>query len=175
MNNKSAALRLLDEAIRNLPDDPELLYSEVLLLDPFQDKDKLDRLLKKLLQVEPNSPTYLNAYAYTLALQNRRLDEARQYVEQALEFAPEQASILDTLGLISYLQNDFDTSAQVLEKAFALSSTVKIGVRYAKALYMQGNLTKFSQVLQQLQQKYPNDPQLEQLHSLLLPQHSPQS
>ena len=96
-------------------------------------------------------------------------------MEQALEFAPEQASILDTLGLISYLQNDFDTSAQVLEKAFALSATVKIGVRYAKALYMQGNLTKFSQVLQQLQQKYPNDPQLEQLHSLLLPQHSPQS
>ncbi|MCO8101957.1 tetratricopeptide repeat protein [Acinetobacter indicus] len=175
MNNKTAALRLLDEAIRNLPDDPELLYSEVLLLDPYQDQDKLDRLLKKLLQVEPNSPTYLNAYAYTLALQNRRLDEARQYVEQALEFAPEQASILDTLGLISYLQNDFDTSAQVLEKAFALSATVKIGVRYAKALYMQGNLTKFSQVLQQLQQKYPNDPQLEQLHSLLLPQHSPQS
>ncbi len=33
-----------------------------------------------------------------LALQNRRLDEARRYVEQALEFAPEQASILDTLG-----------------------------------------------------------------------------
>ena len=29
---------------------------------------------------------------YTLALQNRRLKEARQYAEQALEYAPEQAS-----------------------------------------------------------------------------------
>lgn len=169
MGNKKAAMRLLDEAIKNVPDDPELIYSEVLLLDAYQDQDKLDKLLKKLLEIEPNSPTYLNAYAYTLALQNRRLDEARQYVEHALEFAPEQASILDTLGYITFLQNDFKTSALVLEKAYEMSQSVKIGVRYAKALYMQGDLTKFNHVLQQLQKKHPNDPQLEQLKSLLLP------
>lgn len=169
MGNKKAAMRLLDEAIKNVPDDPELIYSEVLLLDPYQDQDKLDKLLKKLLEIEPNSPTYLNAYAYTLALQNRRLDEARQYVEHALDFAPEQASILDTLGYITFLQNDFKTSALVLEKAYEISQSVKIGVRYAKALYMQGDLTKFNHVLQQLQKKHPNDPQLEQLKSLLLP------
>ncbi|MDK1682791.1 hypothetical protein [Acinetobacter terrestris] len=171
MGNKKAAMRLLDEAIKNIPDDPELIYSEVLLLDAYQDQDKLDKLLKRLLEIEPNSPTYLNAYAYTLALQNRRLDEARQYVEHALEFAPEQASILDTLGYITFLQNDFKTSARVLEKAYEMSQSVKIGVRYAKALYMQGDLTKFNHVLQQLQKKHPNDPQLEQLKSLLLPPH----
>ncbi|MDN5511841.1 tetratricopeptide repeat protein [Acinetobacter sp.] len=170
MDNKKAAIRLLDEAIKNVPDDPELIYSEVLLLDPYQDRDKLDKLLQKLLEIEPNSPTYLNAYAYTLALQNRRLNEARKYVEHALEFAPEQASILDTLGYITFLQNDFKTSAQVLEQAYQLSQSVKIGVRYAKSLYMQGDLTKFSKVLQQLQKNHPNDPQLEQLKSLLLPQ-----
>ena len=67
MNNKKAALALLDEAIKNLPDDPELIYAEVLLLDPFTDRDKLDKTLKQLLAIEPNNPTYLNAYAYTLA------------------------------------------------------------------------------------------------------------
>lgn len=175
MDNKKAAIRLLDEAIKNISDDPELIYSEVLLLDPYEDKDKLDKLLKKLLAIEPNSPTYLNAYAYTLALQNRRLDEARKYVETALEFAPEQASILDTLGYITFLQNDFKTSAEALEKAYQMSQSIKIGVRYAKAVYMQGNLTKFSQVLQQLQKKYPNDAQLDPLKSLLLPPHMKKS
>lgn len=171
MNNKKAAVRLLDEAVKNLPDDPELIYAEVLMLDPFQDREKLDNLLKKLLRLEPNSPTYLNAYAYTLAMQNRRLDEARSYVEHALEYAPEQASILDTLGYICFLQNDFITSAQVLEKAYNLSHSVNIGTRYARAIFMQGDMNKFNQVLQQLQQKYPNDPQLDQLNSLLLPQY----
>ncbi|TCB38104.1 tetratricopeptide repeat protein [Acinetobacter sp. ANC 4910] len=170
MSNTKAARRLLDEAIKNLPDDPDLIYAEVLLLDPFQDRAKLEQLLNRLLEIEPNSPTYLNAYAYTLALQNRRLDDARHYVELALEYTPDQASILDTLGYITYLQNDFATSAQVLSKAYTLSNSVSIGVRYAKALYMQGKITEFSTVLQQLKQKHPNDPQLEQLNSLLLPQ-----
>ncbi|MEK7738563.1 MAG: hypothetical protein AAB326_00815, partial [Pseudomonadota bacterium] len=83
MGNKKAALRLLTEAVKNLPDDPEILYSEILLLDPFEDRDLLDKALKQLLTLEPNNPAYLNAYAYTLALQNRRLDEARKYAEHA--------------------------------------------------------------------------------------------
>ncbi|MBU3847140.1 MAG: hypothetical protein H9855_09235 [Candidatus Acinetobacter avistercoris] len=170
MGNKKAALGLLNEAVKNLPDDPELLYSEVLLLDPFTDRDQLDSVLKKLLKIEPNSPTYLNAYAYTLALQNTRLDEARGYAERALENAPEQASILDTLGYITFLQNDFDQASKVLGKAYDLSKSINIGIRFAKALYMQGALEKFSNVLQQLQKNHPNDPQLEQLNSLLLPQ-----
>nr|WP_212771574.1 MULTISPECIES: tetratricopeptide repeat protein [Acinetobacter] len=173
--NKKAALALLDEAVKNLPDDPELIYAQVLLLDPFQDREKLDQTLKHLLEIEPNSPTYLNAYAYTLALQNRRLNEARQYAEHALEYAPEQASILDTLGYVCILQNDYDTAVPVLAKAYSLSQNLKIGVRYAKALYMQGSLTKFSEVLKQLKQKYHNDPQLDQLDALLLPQQFKQS
>ena len=170
MGHDKAALRLLDEAVKNLPDDPELVYSQVLLLDPFQNRERLDKALKQLLQLEPNSPTYLNAYAYTLALQNRRLDEARRYAERALEFAPEQASILDTLGYITFLQNDFDRASQALGQAYALSPSVNIGVRYAKSLYMQGALEKFNQVLQQLQLNHPNDPQLNQLNSLILPE-----
>lgn len=169
IDNKKAALRLLKEAVKNLPDDPELLYSEVLLLDPFEDRDQLDKALKQLLNIEPNNPAYLNAYAYTLALQNRRLGEARSYAEHALEYAPDQASILDTLGYITFLQNDFDAASNILSKAYSLSHSVNIGVRYAKALYMQGALPEFNEVLQQLKQNHPNDPQLNQLDSLILP------
>ncbi len=168
MGNKTAAVQLLDEATHNLPDDPELIYAQVLLLDPFTERDQLDRTLKQLLQIEPNSPTYLNAYAYTLALQNRRLSEARKYAELALEYAPEQASILDTLGYIAFLQNDFKSAENYLGQAYQISDNVGIGVRYARSLYMQGSMGKFDALLQQLQQKYPSDPQLQQLQSLIL-------
>ena len=175
MGNKRAAIRLLDEAMQHLEDDPELIYAEVLLLDPFMQRDRLDQLLTLLLDIEPNHPAYLNAYAYTLALQNRRLDEARQYAEQAVTMAPDQASILDTLGFVAYLQNDFSTAAKVLENAYVLSDNVAIGVRYARAVYMQGDLGKFYRILKQLQQNHPNDPQLEPLNSLLLPNTLPKS
>lgn len=170
MGNKRAAIRLLDEAIQHLQDDPELIYAEVLLLDAFLQRDRLDQLLTILLDLEPNHPAYLNAYAYTLALQNRRLDEAREYAERALEMAPDQASIMDTLGFVAYLQNDFATAAQVLKNAYLLSDNINIGVRYARSVYMQGDLAGFYQILKQLQQKHPNDKQLEPLNSLLLPQ-----
>lgn len=175
LGNKKAALGLLREASKNLPEDPELLYSQVLLLDPFQDREQLEKVLNTLLEIEPNSPTYLNAYAYTLALQNRHLDQARHYAEQALLNAPDQASILDTLGYITFLQNDFETAAKVLKNAYNLSKSIKIGVRYAKALYMQGSLVEFNQVLQQLQINHPNDPQLIPLDALLLPLNSQKS
>ncbi len=57
-----------------------------------------------------------------------------------------------------------------LAKAYELSNSLKIGICYARSVFMQGDMNKFDALLQQLQQKHPNDPQLEQLHSLLLPQ-----
>ncbi|WP_343595192.1 tetratricopeptide repeat protein [Acinetobacter sp.] len=168
-HHKQAAIELLDEAIHNLPDDPDLLYTQVLFLDPYQDQERLEKDLNKLLSIEPNSPTYLNAYAYTLALQNRRLEDARRYVEHALDYAPDQASILDTFGFIAFLQNDFKSAIPALEKAYELNNNASTGIRLAKSLYLQGDVQRFNTLLQQLQQSFPDNPQVIQLHSLLLP------
>ncbi|MEB3767623.1 tetratricopeptide repeat protein [Acinetobacter sp. MD2] len=165
---KKAAVELLDEAIHNLPDDPDLIYAQVLLLDPYQDRERLDKDLNQLLNIEPNSPTYLNAYAYTLALQNRRLNDARKYVEHALEYAPDQSSILDTFGFIAFLQNDFKAAIPALTQAFEANHNINTGVRLAKALYLQGSTKRFNSLLQQLLHQFPNDPQVIQLKNLLL-------
>lgn len=168
------AIQLLDDAIQQMPDDAELIYTQVLLLDPFKDRKQLDQALNRLLEIEPNSPTFLNAYAYTLARQNRKLDTARKYAEQALSYAPQQASILDTLGYIAFLQNDFDMAVNALASAYTLSPSASIGVRYAKALYMHGDMEKFMQVCDLLQQQYPNSEEIAQLQHLLIPSTSAQ-
>ncbi len=163
------AIKLLDEALVQMPEDVELIYAQVLLFDPFSDKERLDVALNKLLDIEPNSPTFLNAYAYTLARQNRRLAEARKYAEQALSYAPQQASILDTLGYVAFLQNDFDTAVKTLAQAYNLSPSLSIGVRYAHALYMHGDLQQFSELCTQLQSQYPDATEINQLKHLLVP------
>lgn len=167
--HKAQAIRLLDEAIQQMPDDPELIYAQVLLLDPYVDRVRLDNALQKLLEIEPNSPTFLNAYAYTLALQNRNLDRARQYAEQALSYAPQQSSILDTLGYIAFLQNDIEVAVKALAEAYHLSPSLNIGLRYAKALYLHGDLALFTEITNQLQQHYPDSSDVEQLSKLLVP------
>lgn len=169
MGENQRAITLLNEAIQQMPEDPELIYAQVLLYDPFTDRDALDNALNKLLEIEPNSPTFLNAYAYTLARQNRKLDLARKYAEQALSYAPQQASILDTLGYIAFLQNDFDLAVKALAEAYALSPNLSIGVRYAKALYMHGDIQPFTQLCETLHNQYPDSEEVAQLLHLLVP------
>ncbi|OEY98076.1 hypothetical protein BJI46_00690 [Acinetobacter qingfengensis] len=174
IGQKQRAITLLDDAIQQMPDDAELIYAQVLLFDPFQDRDRLDHALNRLLDIEPNSPTFLNAYAYTLALQNRKLDIARKYAEQALNYAPQQASILDTLGYIAFLQNDLDVAVKSLAEAYNLSPNLSIGIRYAKALYMYGDIEQFAKLCEILAEHYPDSPEVLELQHLLIPIQSTQ-
>lgn len=166
-NDNQDAIELLHEAIQNLPDDPDLIYSQVLLLDPIQDHILLEQNLNRLLALEPNSPTYLNAYAYTLAVQNRRLHDARLYAERALDQAPDQASILDTYGFIAFLQNDFKTAIPVLEKAYLANHSPKTGARLATAFYLTGEINQFISLTKKLQLDFPQHAEVLQLNALL--------
>lgn len=171
VGRKKEALSLLQEASQDLAEDPDLLYAQILLLDPYQEQKRLDRVLNQLLLLEPNNPNYLNAYAYTLALQNRDLKRARKFAENALAQDPTQPSFLDTLGYIAFLQNDFKTAIQSLSQAYKYAPSASIGTKYAHALYMYGDLDKFTQLVQQLKQKYPDNEQILQLDMLILPDH----
>ncbi|RYZ93979.1 MAG: tetratricopeptide repeat protein, partial [Moraxellaceae bacterium] len=134
-------------------------YARVLLLKP-DEQALLDQELERLLTIEPNSPTYLNAYAYTLATQNRRLTDARQLAERANALAPNQASILDTLGLVAFLQKDYDTAVQILQKALSLGDNLNIALRLAKTYQAKGDTTAFETLKTQLHLKYPDEMQV---------------
>ncbi|TXJ06608.1 MAG: tetratricopeptide repeat protein [Acinetobacter sp.] len=166
---RQAAIHLLNEALQQMPDDAELIYTQVLLFDPFKEQERLDDALNRLLHIEPNSPTFLNAYAYTLAQQNRNLKQARKYAEQALSYAPQQASILDTLGYIAFLQNDFDIAVKTSAQAYAISPSLSIGIHYARALYMSGDIQNFAKICDELQRQYPHSDEVKQLQHLLIP------
>lgn len=172
-NNQIAlANQLLDEAIQQMPENTELIYEQVLILDPFIDQEKIQQRLDELLIIEPQNPVFLNAYAYTLARQNRDLDTAKKYAEQALADAPDQPAILDTLGYIAFLQNDFIHAIQYYEQAFERNPSLTTGTRYAQALYMHGDHDRFAKILLELSKKYPQDKEVNQLKQLLLQSNS---
>lgn len=147
-----AARKLLDEALISNPDDPELIYARILLLGNNEQK-LLDRELERLLSIEPNSPTYLNAYAYTLATQNRRLNDARRLAERANSLAPDQSAILDTLGFVALQQKDYKFAINTLEHAYQLSDSASIAQRLLQAYQAVGNQAAAQQIQQQLQSK----------------------
>lgn len=158
-----AARVLVDEALKNIPDDPELVYARVLLLKP-NEQQLLDAELERLLTIEPNNPTYLNAYAYTLANQNRRLSDARQLAERANALAPNQPAIMDTLGFVAYLQRDYAAAVKILSKALTLGDNVNIALRLAKVYQLNGDQVSFDELKAQLKAKYPDNTQVSALN-----------
>ncbi len=156
---RDRARQLLDEAIQSLPNQAELIYTRVLMLAP-EDLAQAERDLTTLLNLEPDNPTYLNAYAYALANQNRNLDKAQRLAVRADQLAPNQSAILDTLGLIALQQHRADDAINLLNRAYQIDFKLNIGLRLAQAL--QANLREqdYQNLLQELRQRYPNEPRL---------------
>lgn len=154
------ARKLLDEAINSLPNQPELIYARILLLQP-DERTLLDSESEQLLSLSPDNPVYLNAYAFALAQQNRKLNDARALAERANKLAPNNAAILDTLGYIAFLQKDNAFAVETLRAAYSSEPSVNIGLHLVAAL---GTSKKYDaerlQLITDLRKHFPNEPQL---------------
>lgn len=160
-NHQTATARkLLDEANNSLPNQAELIYARILLLRP-NESALLDSESKHLLTLSPDSPVYLNAYAFALAQQNRKLSDARVLAERANKLAPNHAAILDTLGFIALLQKEYTFSIATLHAAYAAEPSVNIGLHLASALATSQKYdNERRQLITELKAHFPNDPQI---------------
>ena len=68
--------------------------------------DMLEANLRKLIQVRPDHAHAYNALGYTFADRNQRLPEARKLIEKALELAPDDSFIMDSMGWVLYREGD---------------------------------------------------------------------
>lgn len=154
------ARKLLDEAINSLPNQPELIYARILLLRP-DESALLDSESEQLLALSPDNPVYLNAYAFALAQQNRRLTDARALAERANKLAPNQAAILDTLGYIAFLQKNNAVAIDTLRAAYTSEPSVNIGLHLVAALATnKTHENERNQLISELKAHFPNDPQI---------------
>ncbi|HLD09815.1 MAG TPA: tetratricopeptide repeat protein, partial [Methylophilaceae bacterium] len=82
------AYDLLDKAVKNLPNTPGIIYDYAMAAEKLDYLDVVERELRKLIQIKPDSAQAYNALGYSLADRNIKLDEARTLIEKALELSP---------------------------------------------------------------------------------------
>ena len=78
--------------------------------------DRTDSLYAELLTEYPDHPAILNNYAFTLARMGLRLDDAMQYVNEALKIS-QNAAYYDTKAWIYYRQNKYRKALRWVKKA----------------------------------------------------------
>ena len=137
-NRPGDAFKLLDQALKKDPDQPDLLYDFALTAEKLDRFDLLEANLRKLIQVRPDYAHAYNALGYSLAERNMRLPEAKKLIEHALQLAPEDYFIVDSLGWVLYRQGDLKGAARELRRAYGARPDPEIGAHLGEVLWVMG-------------------------------------
>jgi len=73
---------------------------------------------------------------YSLTEHNQRLPEARGLIVKALELAPEDAFIMDSLGWVEFKLNHLQESLAILRKAYELRADSDIAAHLGEVLFV---------------------------------------
>jgi len=87
------------------------------ILERQKKYDAAEEQFKLALAASPNSAMTLNYLGYMLADRGLRLEEARKYIETALDHDPNNGAYLDSMGWVYYQLNRLDQAEQYLLRA----------------------------------------------------------
>ena len=100
--------------------------------------DVAEKDLRIIISKQPENAAALNALGYTLADQTERYEEAEALIRQAFILRPDDASIVDSMGWISYRLGHLDESEKFLRRAWALDKNPEIAAHLGEVLWVMG-------------------------------------
>jgi len=160
-NRHKEAFDLLGQALKEEPDQPELLYDFALTAEKLEKYDLLEQNLRKLIEVRPDYAHAYNALGYSFAERNTRLREARELIEQALKLAPEDYFIVDSLGWVQYREGDLKGAAQTLRRAYDGRPDAEIGAHLGEVLWVMGDRGEANRIWQESLKGAPDNETLQ--------------
>ena len=117
--------------------------------------DVLEVRLRRLIELRPDSAQAYNALGFSYADRNLHLPEARQLIEKALQLAPDDSFILDSMGWVLYRQGDLPGALTQLERAYARRDDPEIAAHLGEVLWVLGRKDEARATLREAQLKFP--------------------
>ena len=136
------AVAVLEAADRDLPDTVEIKYELAMLYERQDRVADLERLLRQVIALDPDHAHAYNALGYTLADRNQRLPEALDLITQALELAPNDPFILDSMGWVKFRMGDQAAAAEYLRRAYSTRPEADIAAHRPKCCGARASATR---------------------------------
>ena len=130
-----AAYALLAQALQKFPGDAELSYELAISAEKLGRPDEMEQVLRSLILAKPDYHAAYNALGYSLAERNQRLPEARTLVQKALQFAPDDPFIIDSLAWVEFRSGNLVESLALLQKAFTARPDAEIAAHLGEVLW----------------------------------------
>jgi tetratricopeptide (TPR) repeat protein len=160
----SAAFTTVEKALTQFPADPELQSEMAMLCEKLGRFEQMESLLRNLMKLKPSDPHAFNALGYSLADRKIRLNEARELILKAIQLAPRDPFIQDSLGWLEYRAGNNQEALRILEAAFNERPDAEIAAHLGEVHWVMGNKEKASAVWREgLKLKSDNETLLETL------------
>jgi tetratricopeptide (TPR) repeat protein len=132
------AFQLMQSATQRYPNNTDLLYDFALLAEKLGQNEVMEKALRSVIAQAPDNQHAYNALGYSLAERGVRLPEAYQLVQKALQLAPGDPFIMDSMGWVQYRMGNLKEAEAQLRKAYALRSDPEIAVHLGEVLWQEG-------------------------------------
>ena len=132
------AFDLLAEHNRLNPKDYDLIYDQATLAEKLGNTTEMERLLRRIMADKPDYHHAYNALGYSFAERNIRLSEARQLVLKALEYAPGDPFITDSLGWVEFRSGNKPEALRILQGAYKARPDAEIAAHLGEVLWSMG-------------------------------------
>ena len=118
--------------------DFDLLYDQAMLAEKLGRLDEAERLLRQVIAGKPDFHHAYNALGYSLAERNVRLPEARALILKALESAPDDPFITDSLGWVEFRSGNLAEALRILQGAYKNKPDAEIAAHLGEVLWASG-------------------------------------
>lgn len=135
-HQEQAAYALLSQALKSYAGDPDLRYELAMSAEKLGRPDEMEQILRSLIATKPDYHAAYNALGYSLAERNLRLGEARDLIKKALEFAPEDPFIVDSLAWVEFRSGNLEQALVLLQQAFKARPDPEIAAHLGEVLWV---------------------------------------
>lgn len=129
------ALPLYATLTLRFPDDPDLLYEQAMTAEKAGDTGTMEQTLRTLIDRFPDFHHAYNALGYAWADRNERLPEAKALIQRAVEMAPNDAYILDSLGWVEFRLGNRAEALRILQDAYRRKPDAEIAAHLGEVLW----------------------------------------
>jgi len=154
------AYAVLTAALERQADSVDLLYDVAMVAEKLDRIDEVESRLKRLIELKPDNAQALNALGYTLVDRTPRTAEGLKLIEKALQIAPDDPFILDSMGWANYRLGKLDDSEKFLRRAFGDQADPEIAAHLGEVLWAKGERERATELWQSQLKASPDNPVL---------------
>ncbi|HHX81881.1 MAG TPA: tetratricopeptide repeat protein [Pseudomonadaceae bacterium] len=140
------AQALLDGAISDAPNNIQLLFQRSVLFTEQDRLGEMERDLRRIIRLDPDSPMAYNSLGYYLADRTDRYQEAYELILKASALAPNDPAIIDSLGWAQYRLGMFEQALANLERAYQLFPDPEVAAHLGEVLWVMGRKSAANRV-----------------------------